>query len=253
MADNPTNQVADTPNSGQIDPRKTVDTPQTYAGKYRSVQELEKGYWETSQEGLRQRDARIRAETERDSLKADLERYSRQAVGPDPLAAAFLEADIPLEAFDARVEAKALNVLQAALKPLMDVQNAETRVSQKYKDWPGLQTIQKELDPDASESYRKLLAVDPEAAMTLGYEAWKPRQQVEQRTPAIDRAAQRAATPPNTQSGGRSEDQSGGMDKAKYQELLQEAVMTGEWMKFNRYRFGNQPWFKRLAEGQDGW
>lgn len=248
MSDNPT-QDPKTANPPKDEPPQKADNQPLLAGKYRSVEDLEKGYWELSKEGLRQRDARVRAEAERDAVLNQVQQMSRPAQGgKDPLVEAFAEADIPIEALDARVEAKALGILQNLMQPVMQQQQAEMKLAETHPDWPGTNEIIKALSPDAAESYRKLLATSPEAAMTLGYTAWKAAKVGTPAQTAVDAASRQVASSPPKRGGGSV--QTTAEDQTKYRELLAEAIQTGDWTKFTRYRFGDQPWHKQITEGE---
>lgn len=224
------------------------DTPRNYAGKYRSIEEFEKGYWDTAQEGLRQRDRALRAE-------AELEAYRTQsATSPakDPLAERFAEAEIPLDALEARMEAKALKVLQDALKPFTAVTEAENRMHERFKDFPGTAELQRSLDRDVAEAYRNMLGTKPEDAMTLAYYAWKGQKPAEpERKTAREAAAQKAAESPPMRAGSPGEPDSSD-NKEVYNKLLSDATWSGNWTDFLRYRFKDQGWYKDLvAQSQE--
>lgn len=231
------------PQGNPAEPKPEGNPPQLLAGKYKSIEELERGYWESAKAGMKEREARIRAEAQLEALQ-----QARPVAEPrpDPLASALGEASIPIEALDARVEAKALGILQEVLKPMMAHQQAELRLAETHPEFPGAQEIIKGLEPDAAESYRKLLASSPEEAMVLGLAAWKNKP-----TPgAVDQTSRKVAEAPPKRGGGNV-DETGAQDQQRYRELLAEAIQSGNWQNFARYRFGDQPWFKAIAEQKD--
>ena len=125
MADNQPKEPEVTPKAGEGEQGNPAEP--LFAGKYKTVEDMEAGYWELSKEGLKQRDARVRAEAERDALLGQLNKpqATPEPRKPDILEERFAEAEIPIEALDARVEAKALEALQHALKPVTEMQAAE--------------------------------------------------------------------------------------------------------------------------------
>jgi len=237
--------MPDTPEKNQPE-----DTPQ-YAGKYKSIEEFEKGHWNLHQEGMVQRDGRIRAEAERDALQRQL---NAQPVGPDPNEVTLREADLPVDELKQMIgreaQAQAMQVIQETLGPLTAAAGAQQEVAQAYEDFD-LNKVQKAVASDAmiSEQYQHLLATDPKAAYTLGYQAMKAQEQgaaVEAPLPTKGKEKmeptrrQRDAAPPSGARSGVSnpvaEDSQIPNDE-QYNELL-EMGYQGNWTPFLRARFG---------------
>jgi hypothetical protein len=240
----------DTPREDGANPQEDANPQGTpvdkFAGKYNSIEDFEKGYWELSKEGLKQREARIRAEAERDALLQELQRHAQpQGTGKsDILAERFAEAEIPIEALDARVEAKALEALQKALMPVTQFQQAEQEMMQKYPDFPGANELQRSLDPGVAESYRALMTSNPAAAMEMAYHMAKGPKK-----PAVDPGQRVAATSPPKSGGARVPQEDRSVERE--QKLMQEAQWNGDWSKYLRHRFGDTSWYKSLTEPRD--
>ena len=217
--------------------------PQLLAGKYKSLEDFEKGYEETRREGLRQRDRAERLEKELAGIQSELGALKK----PDALETKWDEhfEDIPLETLDARVESKALKAVEAALKPLFEVQQAEASVRRESPDFPGIQAIAQALAPETAEAFQKLLAKEPEAAMKLGLQAWKQQQKPD--SGEVRARAREVAEGPRRKAGGEEPKE----DPEAYRRLLMQGVTQGDWTPFLRYRFGERPWYKKIAEGSD--
>ena len=221
-----------------------------YAGKYKSTEELEKGYLETQREGLRWRDQAREAEAQMKRIQADSD-----SVRDTRHQAALTEAEIPLDALDARIDKRALGLLQDALNPLFSAGKAEQTLTVKFPDFPGSAAIQRALDPDLAESYQQLYASNPEAALTMGYRVWQAKEQashVMSKDEVIKETRRRDATRAPSK-GGPSPDEDNDRSGERYEELLNHGLKTGDWNSFLRHRFGDSAWYKRIAQGEDEW
>lgn len=231
------------------DRQNDQDTPDNlYAGKYRNVQEFERGYWETAQEGLKQRDRALAAEREAERLQQELEaaRGRRQdEETEEPLA----EAGLPVAALDARIEQRALKLMQDTLGPLVQANSAEQKLAQSHPDFPGMAQVQKALPPELAESYNKLLSTDPEAAMSMAYAVYEAKQKEPKvAEPSVDPAKRRDAGTATAAKTRSADSDDAGFSKEKYAELFESARQTGDWSDFLRYRFGTQDWFKHMND-----
>ena len=219
-----------------------------YAGKYKSLEELEKGYLETQREGLKWRDKATAMESEVQRAKDELgssERARHQA--------ALTEAEVPLDALDARIEQKALGLIQETLNPLFSASKAEQALTVKFNDFPGSAAIQRSLEPDLAESYQQLYASNPEAALTMAYRVWKAKEQAAMsKDDIIKETRRRDASKPATKAAPGAEEEDY-QSAARYQELMNQGLQSGNWNAFLRYRFGDTAWYKRIAAGEDEW
>lgn len=244
--DTPADKSQDTP-----DDERTPVTPanKLYANKYRSIEELEKGYWQTAQEGLRWRDQAKAQDSRIHQLEQQLNELKNTRIESE-----FDETGIPLKALDARIEQKALGLLQETLGPFMAASQAEISLQSELPDFPGMQELQRSLDPDVAESYRQLLNKDPQSAMKLAYSVWQAKQSVKGGELSKDQLIQEtrkvdAGKAKSTRHG--QGDESVAFDSKRYAEAIDYGKATNNWNPLVRMQFGDQPWYKRMVSGED--
>lgn len=136
-----------------------------YAGKYESVEELEKGYWNSAQEAQR-----IAAENKalRDLVT------SQQRVNPAEraeerknYAEELREAAIPVDALDAYIDERAQRLVRAAFEPLARGAQARSEVMSEY---PEYETKEKDMaqflsaNPRVNDEFQKMMNAGLERA-----------------------------------------------------------------------------------------
>lgn len=141
----------------QVAEPTTQAQPRKYAGKYNSVEELEKGYWSSAQEAQR-------IVEENKMLKQVL--TGQQRVNPAERVAereAYVEelreAAIPVEALEKLIEARSRRVTRSELEPI--ARGAHAR--QSMLKTPGFAEAESAFDqflsanPDVNEEYQSLM------------------------------------------------------------------------------------------------
>lgn len=151
-------------------PAETTPAERKFAGKYKSVDDLENGYWESQREAMR-----IMAENEA------LKRQASQPHVPPPEPLAPLEDyGIPphliRQAISAEVERRVVEQVQQefqrAFAPMVQGMSARAAVARRFKDFEErLPEISAHIgsDPALTERYNRMSAADPEMAMEWAY------------------------------------------------------------------------------------
>lgn len=250
MAQDTPAEMPEGTNSREGNEPSAEGTPKLYAGKYRSIEAMEQGYWQTAQEGLRWRD-QARAKDQRiadleAALAAKQERQTEEV---------FEESGLPLGALDARIEQKALGLLKQTLGPVFMANEAESQLMQQFPDFPGMAQIQRDLDPDVAESYRKLLSMEPQAAMSMAYKVWKSKQSGKAESMSKDEIIQetrkRDAGRAKSTRQGNGEEQEAVFNSQRYADAVAHGKTTNDWNPLIRMQFGQTDWYKRMASGED--
>lgn len=230
-------------------PEKKAEQAELYAGKYKTKEDFEKGYWNSQQEGMAQREARIRAEAQLDQLQRQL--TDREASKPNAYEANLRQHDIPVDDLNALIEQRANeqahNVIRETLGPLTQAIAAQSEMSQHYEDFD-LNRIQRAVgsDPMVSEQYNRLLGTDPRAAYQMGYMAMKaqaPAQSTKEKAvnePSVNRGRQQDAAAVRSAGSNAVQnfDNLDGLPNDEQYDALLERGYSGDWLPFLRARLG---------------
>jgi hypothetical protein len=133
-----------------------------YANKYRTPEDLEKGYGESVRGYQKLKGKQEQLESEIEGLKNALHNTQR---GPDPFATALEETGIPLQAMETYIQnsvnSAVHGVLGEALKPFAASQKALSDAQELYPDFD-LEAARKAVnqDPVLAETYNDLLVKD---------------------------------------------------------------------------------------------
>lgn len=155
------------------EPAQTETTPvpeRKFAGKYKTPEDLEQGYWESQREAMR-----IMAENQ--ALKAQA--AQPHAPPSQPLAPLedygipphVIQAAIQAEV-DAQVARRVDQKFQEAFAPMVQGMSARTNVSRRYPDFEAQAgKISEHIgsDPSLTERYNRMSQSDPEMAMEWAY------------------------------------------------------------------------------------
>lgn len=213
-----------------------------YANKYRTTEDLEKGYSESVRGYQKERKIRESLEEENERLRREL---SSKPTGPDPLMIALEESDVPVQAIQGfirnEVGSAVHSMLGEALKPLAESQRALAEAQELYPDFD-LDKARKAVnqDPVLAETYNDLLGKDPKAAYVLAYNVGKHSGRTADEKPVkeLEPVGRTDATVPK---GRRSigETEMEGISEENYRKLLEHAQQTGDWTPFLRNRFSD--------------
>lgn len=152
-------------------PAETTSAPERkFAGKYKTPEDLEQGYWESQREAMR-----IMAENQ--ALKQA--QQQPRAPAPQPLAP-LEDYGIPPHviqaAIDAAVQAQVAQQVdqkfQQAFAPMVQGMSARTNVARRYPDFETqAPKISEHIgsDPSLTERYNRMSQSDPEMAMEWAY------------------------------------------------------------------------------------
>lgn len=169
------------PSAPLATPASQSEPPRKYAGKYTSVEELERGYWNSAQEAQR-----IAAENK---LLKELAAANQRANPAERVEARneyqdeLRDAAIPVEALEKLIEDRANRIVQKAFEPIVRGAQARNEMTERY---PEFATRERELQsflsarPDVNDKYNRMMAAGLEdAAMEyafLALNSGQPRQ-----------------------------------------------------------------------------
>lgn len=211
------------------------DAQRKFAGKYESVDDLEKGYSESTQEGLRLKAQLDQAIAENRALK--LAGQSRQN-DPDPDLAALEEAGIDTAVLNRAIQKIATGTatgrVEEALAPLFNAAQAQQRIPADLQQKANALLAS---DPEVSATYQALLSSPERAANYLTrevrfHDAEAGMHEEDARVKAERQEKRRdAALPAAAQGSGRGEDheaaESSEREAAQRKSLLERAQRAG--------------------------
>lgn len=211
-----------------------------YANKYRTAEDLERGYSESVRGYQKARRESEEKDAEIERLRSAL---NSRPSGPNPLESALEETGIPLQAMESYIQSSVHSAVQGvlgeALKPFAESQRALAEAQELYPDFD-LEKARKAVnqDPVLAETYNDLLGKDPKAAYVLAHTVSKqsglsagPAREL----PPTGRAD--AGVPKNRKSLGETESE--GMSEENYRKLLEYARDSGDYTPFLRNRFSD--------------
>ena len=218
-----------------------------YAGKYRSPEELETGYIQSTQETQR-------IIAERDGLKAALALLNQQPQfrtreeRPQPIKVNVPQEGEPfidpaqLDSFvEQRARAVALQQIQDTLGPILKSNQALNNVRAAYPDY-GQNEVEFTKWLSSNSDLASQLSQSPEIGMEYAYLkflrergallAQAAQAQAAQTQPQLEQARQHAA-PPNA---GKSEPNENASRQKQLEELYRYGQQTGDWRPYQKYR-----------------
>lgn len=202
-----------------------------FAGKYRTAEELEQGYVNSTREFQRLRERDRDRDQEMARLRNEL---ASRTPANDPLSEKFEEnVGVPMEALDRRIETRIHSIMEQALQPVAQAQRAQQDMSELYPDFD-LNQIQRAVSKDAvvSESYNELLTTNPKAAYAMGYQTLRATRR--NSNPASAAETVNAGMPVGQSGPG---DAAAALSEERYRTLLDNAVATGDYSQFLQERF----------------
>lgn len=207
-------------------PNPETKPDRLYANKYRTVEDLESGYANSTKEALRWRDEALKAQGEAAALR------SAKPVEPSAAEKRLAEEEVPVDALREVVRTEFEGLFSEALAPFAKAQEAQSKLRQAHSDFD-LNEIQNVVmqDPEVSAAYQTLLAKDPEGAYMLGYQTWR----ASQKPSAVKKEERNAAGMPVAQRGAGGQEEA--LDEERYKKLLAYGLETGDMNPFLRYRF----------------
>jgi hypothetical protein len=213
------------PDLGQPDPQSQPQ--RQWANKYRSPEELERGYTEL-QTVSNQTYQRLQDLEQRFASIERVNPADQMASRRDPLEA-LNEVGVPADAIMELVNRGVQNYIQ----PMMRAQDARQTVSNEYPDFEQHENnVANYLNgnPPLKQRYERMFQVDPTGAMEWAFQTYQRKAQApDQGIP--DQSRREAALP---QSFG-SPDRNSGSDAAKSEELTkrwEHAQRTGNWDQY---------------------
>jgi hypothetical protein len=224
-----------------------------YAGKYRTPEDLETGYNNSTREYQR-----LKREREQDhqvmmQMQNDLMNLKKSQT-PDPIYEKLDELGLPGQAFDRLIETKITSavagVLGDALKPFAESEKARGEVQEIYPDF-NLDEARKAIskDPALADTYQSLLTTNPKAAYVMAHQATlagkfpqgKTESHKETRTDAGMARPKKVAETSDPTS------------EQTYRDLLNHAINTGDYSPFLRFRFDDSTSIGKLSQGDNDW
>ena len=217
-----------------------------FAGKYKSVEELERGYQNLFEEGrklvsrLQEAESSPRAGPQGGDWISDREDPAARSAArtQDPVDALSL-AGVPVNELKKLIQQEVMHEFQ----PIIQGANARQAIAQDYPEFvqfEGELAQFLEANPQLKSRYNRTYSVDPEVALKWAYSEFT-RASGGNRTSAsgeAQAAARLDAGLPGRVNPGRTPP--GDFDMTTYNQLKQEAARTGDWSRVIGYKLGPQ-------------
>lgn len=215
------------------------------AGRFKSVEELERGYKESGREAQRivgeskLKDARI-AELEAQMELAQMQGQQRQDREPEPDFLPIEDDGIRLSALDKRIQQSVERSVLQTLQPLQKSMEARARMEQSYEDYGKTEPeIRQWLsdNPEMRQIHDEIAQTSPRGALEFAYSKYrdaKIREAAEENKTLAEILDQgKTAAGVRTQQIRRDEPE---FSQERYNQLLARAQETGNWDDFLDYR-----------------